>query len=749
MNAKTKTYLTTRTVIWTTLCLLVLLQALLACNTTTVKLPNNDNEPAVFTDADIDAAEISLATETLDIADLDSEDLDAFGSDLEAQARIRGASGYVYFIGDDPDTSNPWRIKRFNQSIVDKSIVYRGERQIQAVAGTLDGNTLIVSMKETSQASSDYEIYKLVIDPPSVKKLTSNNVDDINVSMSKGSKRKVWESSVGGKATVYLRIGTQETAISHSNAQREPSISGNGKYIALIREIATGEKIKVYKISSDTYENVPTADPAQVKHSPSVSDAGNKVLWLEPGATNKIKLINLTTNTTTEEVSSTKGLNHPNLTADGYWFGYSKELIGSGGWRIFTKNIPRGVTRKGTTLPNDVDHTGAYWQKSNLFPNEIKKVAFDGKPNDRFGSSVAIDGSTMVVGASFHSLVYILEQADGEWVFVTKLLASDRAADDYFGSSVAISGNTVVVGAAGNDDNGEDSGSAYIYKRNQGGTNNWGEVKKLLASDGAEDDRFGNSVAISGDTVVVGAYRDDYNSSSSGSAYIFERDKGGNDNWGEAKKLLASDGRPRDNFGRSVSISGSTLVIGARGIYYSYESAYIFERDQGGTNNWGEVKKLLTKPNNGFGYSVAISGSTVVIGADDDDDNGDSSGSVYIFEQDKGGTNNWGKVKKILASDGADGDNLGLHVAISGSTVVVSAIFDDDHGRTSGSAYMFERDEGGINNWGEVKKLLASDGAAGDFFGVSVAISGDTVVIGASLDDNDNGEISGSVYIYQ
>ena len=213
----------------------------------------------------------------------------------------------------------------FNQSIKgDQPIVYKGKRQIQAVAGTLDGNTLIVSMKETIQASSDYEIYKLVIDPPSIKKLTNNNVPDINASMSRNGKRKVWESSVGGKATVYLRIGNQEAILNHSGAQREPSISSNGKYIALVRESISGERIKVYHIGSTTYENVPTDNPTQVKNSPSVSDAGDKVLWLELGTTNKIKLINLTTKITTEEISSANGLNHPHLTADGYWFDYSE-----------------------------------------------------------------------------------------------------------------------------------------------------------------------------------------------------------------------------------------------------------------------------------------------------------------------------------------------------------------------------------------------------------------------------------------
>ena len=160
-----------------------------------------------------------------------------------------------------------------------------------------------------------------------------------------------------------------------------------------------------------------------------------------------------------------------------------------------------------------------------------------------------------------------------------KLLPSDGESWDYFGESVSISGDTAIVGAYEDDDNGTESGSAYIFSRDQGGADNWGEVKKLLPSDGAEFDNFGYSVSISGDTAIVGAYRDDDNGDSSGSAYIFSRDEGGVDNWGEVKKLTASDGSYRDRFGHSVSISGDTAIVGAyqdddNGI--GSGSAYIF-----------------------------------------------------------------------------------------------------------------------------------------------------------------------------
>ena len=144
-----------------------------------------------------------------------------------------------------------------------------------------------------------------------------------------------------------------------------------------------------------------------------------------------------------------------------------------------------------------------------------------------------------------------------------KLLASDGVADDFFGVGVAIDGDMAIVGAKFNDDKGDASGSAYVFSRNQGGADNWGEVKKLLASDGMIQDQFGSSVSISADTAIVGAFLDDDNGSGSGSAYVFSRNQGGTDNWGEVNKLIASDGTSDDQFGYSVAISGGTAVAGA------------------------------------------------------------------------------------------------------------------------------------------------------------------------------------------
>ncbi len=173
---------------------------------------------------------------------------------------------------------------------------------------------------------------------------------------------------------------------------------------------------------------------------------------------------------------------------------------------------------------------------------------------DFFGFTVKDSGGATSDPFTFEILILPL---------LYKLIASDGSASDNFGNSVSISGDTILVGSEQVDDNGFRSGSAYIFERNAGGSDSWGEVAKLVASDGGIGDDFGNRVAISGNTVVAGSIGDDVNGSNSGSAYIFERNAGGSDTWGEVAKLVASDGVAGDSFGASVAISGDTVLVGS------------------------------------------------------------------------------------------------------------------------------------------------------------------------------------------
>jgi len=197
----------------------------------------------------------------------------------------------------------------------------------------------------------------------------------------------------------------------------------------------------------------------------------------------------------------------------------------------------------------------------------------------------------------------------------------------FFGWSVSISGDIMIIGAYGEgaSSGGDRAGASYIFSKDQGGINNWGEVKKLIANDSQDDDEFGRSVSISGDIGVVGAYGAD----SWGAAYIFSKDQGGINNWGEVKKLVAYDSQR--GFGFSVSISGDIGIVGAKA-----GAAYIFSKDQGGINNWGEVKKLEeTKAQYyyGFGFSVSISGDIGFVGSHNDNAGGYYYGAAYIFEK--------------------------------------------------------------------------------------------------------------------
>ena len=330
---------------------------------------------------------------------------------------------------------------------------------------------------------------------------------------------------------------------------------------------------------------------------------------------------------------------------------------------------------------------------------------------------------------------------------VTKVLASDAAVGDEFGFSVSISGDTAVVGAPFNDDDGSDSGSAYIFQQDPVDPDNWDEIVKLTVEFPFAGDLFGFSVSISGDFAIVGAKGDDDDGSNSGSAYIFYRHEGGTDIWGQVAKITASDAAAGDAFGTSVSISGGLAVIGATGVGSAVGAAYIFRRD--GAGIWNEVATLSASDgaaNDLFGISVSISGDTAIVGAWGDDDNGSLSGSAYIFDEDEpSDQNGWGEVEKLTASDGAMFDFFGGAVAISMDTAVVGAFGD---GGFAGSAYIFERDAGGADQWGQTAKLTASDATGSDQFGISVSIRGEGVVVGAFGDDDDGFE-SGSAYLFR
>ncbi len=331
--------------------------------------------------------------------------------------------------------------------------------------------------------------------------------------------------------------------------------------------------------------------------------------------------------------------------------------------------------------------------------------------------------------------------------------ASDGAAFDKFGWQVALSVDTALVTATEDDDHGSDSGAAYVFARRANGAKPWRETKKITPSDGAAGDLFGFAADVSGDSALVTARDDDDNGTDAGSAYVFERDLGGAENWGGAKKLFASDPAAGDAFGWSATLDGNTAVVGSPFGSSTTGAAYLFERDQGGAGNWGFVKKLTASDaaaQDRFGRSMSLDGDTLVVTADGNDDAGSSSGAAYVFARNAGGADNWGQVRKLTASDPNAVDHFGISCALSGGTLVVGAHRDDDNGNESGSAYVFERDFGGENNWGQAQKLTAADGATADSFGRATAIRGDTIAVGAYAHEHGTlGVRAGAVYLFE
>lgn len=323
--------------------------------------------------------------------------------------------------------------------------------------------------------------------------------------------------------------------------------------------------------------------------------------------------------------------------------------------------------------------------------------------------------------------------------------AVDGTADDNMGRCVSISGSFAIAGANGDDIGANaDQGSAYIFYFN--GTN-WIQQQKLVASDGAAGNRFGYSVGIFGNYAIVGAYFDDIGANSDqGSAYIFFYN---GSTWIQQQKLTASDGLSIDAFGYSVFLSGNYATVAAVGddvgANTDQGSAYIFFYNG---STWVQQQKLVASDGgagDSFGTSVSLSGNYAVIGAAYDDINANSDqGSAYIFFY-NGST--WGQQQKLTALDGAGVDFFGIAVSISGTYAIIGSYADDNGPKiNAGSAYIFYYNG---SAWSEQQKLIKPDGAANDFAGISVSLSGNYAIVGAYQDTIGTLPNQGSACIYQ
>lgn len=385
-------------------------------------------------------------------------------------------------------------------------------------------------------------------------------------------------------------------------------------------------------------------------------------------------------------------------------------------------------------------------------------TASDGTEYSYFGRRVALSGSTLVVGAGWADVAstegtrgsaYVYERDSGppdDWREERRLVAPDATPGDGFGWSVAIAADLIAVGATGRTAGGAEPTTArhavYLFGRDQDGVGRWGLIKKLQGSDTLAGDQFGYSVSLDGDMLWVGApYSTISGNTAQGAAYIFAKDEGGLGQWGQVKKSVASDGSQYDRFGGSLSGSGYTVAVGAPLAYWGpvrEGAAYIFARDTGGIGQWGEVRRLRALDSGAsFGVSVSMSGSDLVVGAEGAYVGGIQTGAAYLFSQDQGGIAEWGQVRKLVGSDAQAGGWFGNAVGISGDTVVVGA-------RNHGMAYVFGRDQNGPGQWGQIRQL----GPGPWLFGYSVGVGGNAIVVGSPGSQIGSQEYQGGVYAY-
>jgi len=380
-----------------------------------------------------------------------------------------------------------------------------------------------------------------------------------------------------------------------------------------------------------------------------------------------------------------------------------------------------------------------------------------GGNEDAFGRAVDVDGDRILVGAERGdgtqsdtgvALLYERDPATGAWTPAARLESPDVEPFTDFGASVALDGDVAVVGVPFADGVGFEDGAAYIFERDPD-TDAWAVAARVTDTVGEQFSRFGASVDVDGDRVVVGAPESGAGFTyQSGTASVFERQPDGT--WLRAARLEALDATDFDAMGASVSIRGNLVLAGAPQAFtteFYGGAAYLFRRTADG--RWNEFRKLVPPtPGNGggrYGESVAIAADVLVIGAPGDDDLGSSAGAAYVYTPDRFGT--WLQRDKLVASDGGANDIFGTSIDVDPSgRIIVGAPWEGTFGTNEGAAYVFESD--GADDWSETARLVASDRDTGDWFGDAVALEGPVIAVGIPNDD-DLGDGSGSVRVFE
>ena len=380
---------------------------------------------------------------------------------------------------------------------------------------------------------------------------------------------------------------------------------------------------------------------------------------------------------------------------------------------------------------------------------EQKVTADDGQANDLMGFRVLISGDTAFVSAPAPiyrpGSLYVFKKVAGSWTQTQKLVATPDVTpppnwSDFFGWSLALSGNTLIVGAPFTFDLQGPTGAAFVFTESNGV---WTQTAQLKASDGVAIDYFGQAVGLAGDTAVVGAYN---RNGGEGAAYVFTNSGGV---WSQTQEMTASDGLPGDShqFGEALAFNGAALIIGAPGPdyvstgVYPQGAAYVFKRTAG---SWSETQKLTAADGaagDQFGFAIELSSKIALIGAPAANIGGNAhQGAAYVFWRSNGA---YAQNQKLVASDGVAYDQFGQSVDLQGRTAIIGEwSHDDDFTHVppppkEGMSYIFRRANA---FWEQTQQLSASDGELGDSFGWDVAVDGDVFLIGAQ------GTVDGNMY---
>jgi len=498
--------------------------------------------------------------------------------------------------------------------------------------------------------------------------------------------------------------------------------------------------------------------------------------------------------------------NGPGSVGDGLWnvFIFERNRYRTNEWGLVTEirtnlfdEIPRAfgssVSLSGDRLAIGAPGVSAVGQTGKVYICErnaggtdrwgiVQEIVAPFSPSirDGFGTSVSLNNTNLVVGAIQlpvpdvinpppQNLAYLLRRTGGAWTTGVFLIGSATFGGDRSGQSVSLDGDVAVVGAPRASNATAHAGAVYVYQRNAGGPENWGEVAKLQPGDLAANDDFGWAVSVSGTNIIAGAPRHDAIGNNAGAAYLFERSTA--TNWTQKKKFTSPRPAFVGGFGSGVALQGNMLAIGEPSVaLFGVDippgldlegRTFLYGRNVGGAGLWGLVREIRP-PNDGaansFGFSVSLSGPALLAGAPFDGKSGagEYAGSVYIFEENHTGAGQWGLVSRLIPTDYEPSMNLGTAVCIDGDTIAVGAPLKDVFGvnTNGGLVYIFERNWGGVEEWGLTVSLNGSSPFAGanpERFGSSVAIISKRLAVGAPGFVQTNGQFTGSgaVYIYE